>query len=269
MVRDDVDFRQVLSRRHPLCGRLGPAGVLADQQQPLPADGRPGRRPVPAPACWCAPRSLRAPGVPAPATAGVMTTRAAAQAFFVAGTNRAMFRFTMMNHMCKDMEQVHDVHLPPDRIRQDVSRSPGGDSRAVPQQLHRLPQRHGSADAGLRLLRLRRDRPAASQYTDGHGAAEVPHQHGQLQARLRHPERRLGQLLAQGANTVLGWSGSLPGSGTGAKSMGTGAGQQRPVRALPGREGLQDGLPASAGQCRRSHQGQSTSSACSAAAATG
>ena len=49
-------------------------------------------------------------GLPAGATAGVMTTRAAAQAFFIAGTNRAMFRFTMMNHMCKDMEQVHDVH---------------------------------------------------------------------------------------------------------------------------------------------------------------
>jgi hypothetical protein len=27
------------------------------------------------------------------------------------------------------MEQMHDTRLPPDRIRQDVSRSPGGDSR--------------------------------------------------------------------------------------------------------------------------------------------
>jgi hypothetical protein len=33
-------------------------------------------------------------GTPADAIAGVMTTRAAAAAFFVAGTNRAMFRFT-------------------------------------------------------------------------------------------------------------------------------------------------------------------------------
>ena len=51
------------------------------------------------------------------------------EAFFIDGTNRAMFRFTMINHMCRDMEQVHDTSLPPDRIRQDVSRSPGGDSR--------------------------------------------------------------------------------------------------------------------------------------------
>jgi hypothetical protein len=68
-------------------------------------------------------------GIPSGATAGVMTSRAASEAFFVAGTNRAMFRFTLMNHMCNDMEQMHDTRLPPDRIRQDVSRSPGGDSR--------------------------------------------------------------------------------------------------------------------------------------------
>lgn len=68
-------------------------------------------------------------GLPANATAGIMTTRAAAEAFYVAGTNRAMFRFTLLNHMCNDMEQMIDFKLVPDRIRQDVSRSPGGDSR--------------------------------------------------------------------------------------------------------------------------------------------
>ncbi|MBT8099747.1 MAG: hypothetical protein KJO82_08355 [Gammaproteobacteria bacterium] len=67
--------------------------------------------------------------IPGTATAGVMTSRAASEAFFVAGTNRAMFRFTLLNHMCNDMEQMHDTKLPPDWIRQDVSRSPGGDSR--------------------------------------------------------------------------------------------------------------------------------------------
>src|SRR5690606_28302039 len=56
-------------------------------------------------------------GVPAQATAGAMTTRAAAESFFIAGTNRAMFRFTLMNHMCMVLEQVHDTSLPTDRIR--------------------------------------------------------------------------------------------------------------------------------------------------------
>jgi len=68
-------------------------------------------------------------GLPANATAGVMTTRAAARAFFIDGTNRAMFRFTMMNHLCTDLEPLKDVSRTPDRVRQDTSRSPGGDSR--------------------------------------------------------------------------------------------------------------------------------------------
>ena len=67
-------------------------------------------------------------GVPAAATAGVLTTRAAAAAFFINGTNRAMFRFTMMNHLCDDLQTIMDTTRPPDRIRQDVTRSPGGDS---------------------------------------------------------------------------------------------------------------------------------------------
>ncbi len=63
------------------------------------------------------------------ATAGVMTTRAAAEAFFSGGTNRAMTRFTFMNHMCTDFDPLKDISRVPDRVRQDVSRSPGGDSR--------------------------------------------------------------------------------------------------------------------------------------------
>ena len=93
--------------------------------------------------------------LPANATAGVMTTRAAAAAFFVAGTNRAMFRFTLLNHLCNDMEQVKDSSYSPDRIRQDVSRSPGGDSRLFLNSCNRLPQRHGSDGAGIRLLQFR------------------------------------------------------------------------------------------------------------------
>src|ERR1700730_11675802 len=68
-------------------------------------------------------------GTPASATAGLITTRGAASAFFINGTNRAMFRFTMINHLCHDMETVMDTTRPADRIRQDVARSPGGDSR--------------------------------------------------------------------------------------------------------------------------------------------
>jgi len=67
-------------------------------------------------------------GQPSAAVAGVLTTRASARAFFFAGTNRAMFRYTMLNYLCTDLEQVKDITRINDRIRQDVSRDPGGDS---------------------------------------------------------------------------------------------------------------------------------------------
>ena len=49
--------------------------------------------------------------MPSAATAGAITTRAASQAFFIDGTNRAMFRFTLINQLCMDMEQVHDTSV--------------------------------------------------------------------------------------------------------------------------------------------------------------
>ena len=52
-------------------------------------------------------------GLPPAATAGIITSRAAAEAFFIDGTNRAMFRFTLLNHLCRDMEQMHDTRVRP------------------------------------------------------------------------------------------------------------------------------------------------------------
>jgi hypothetical protein len=60
--------------------------------------------------------------------AGVLTTRAFGEAFLQAGTNRRAWRFIGINYLCRDMEQLSDITRPADRIRQDVSRSPGGDS---------------------------------------------------------------------------------------------------------------------------------------------
>jgi hypothetical protein len=67
--------------------------------------------------------------MPPDGTAGVVTSRASARAFFIDGTNRAMFSFVMLNHLCKDLEMIKDPTRSSDRVRQDVSHSPGGDSR--------------------------------------------------------------------------------------------------------------------------------------------
>jgi len=138
LIRDGGDFRQILhgdiiyrgdpglvgtysnidNNSYELLEGLGPtAGNLAD---PNILEGT-----VTQPGITQSSES----GLPSGATAGVMTTRAGAMAFFSAGTNRAMFRFTLMNHLCTDLEPLKDVSRTPDKVRRDVSRSPGGDSR--------------------------------------------------------------------------------------------------------------------------------------------
>ena len=128
MIRDDVPFNTLLSADTTYVGRNGvaqsaPSPANNDHYAELEANNVNLRDDL------VATTQSSVMGIPSNATAGVMTSRAASEAFFIAGTNRAMFRFTLLNHMCNDMEQMHDPKLSPDRIRQDVSRSPGGDSR--------------------------------------------------------------------------------------------------------------------------------------------
>lgn len=66
--------------------------------------------------------------LPAHATAGVLTTQTAGDQFLTAGTNRAIVRFSFMSFLCNDMEDMHDTTRSDHRVRQDVSRTPGGES---------------------------------------------------------------------------------------------------------------------------------------------
>jgi hypothetical protein len=127
MVRDDKDFRGILSDDIIYTGSNTPAYANNSNAhyEALEDSGAD----LSNPSVLVERTQSTVTGLEAAATAGVITTRAAAKAFFVDGTNRAMFRFTLMNHLCNDLEQVKDTSYPPDRIRQDVSRSPGGDSR--------------------------------------------------------------------------------------------------------------------------------------------
>ncbi|HEY0940906.1 MAG TPA: hypothetical protein VGE08_12465 [Steroidobacter sp.] len=126
LVKDDLDFRRVLWDDVVYVGATGgnirPYSATSNQHYDDLESNNVDLRTLQ----LTAQSSLN--GLPAAATAGVITSRAGAEAFFIDGTNRAMFRFTMLNHLCRDLEQVHDTSLPPDRIRQDVTRSPGGDS---------------------------------------------------------------------------------------------------------------------------------------------
>ena len=165
-------------------------------------------------------------GVPATATAGVLTTRAAAAAFFINGTNRAMFRFTMMNHLCSDLQTIMDTTRPPDRIRQDVTRSPGGDSGLF---LNNCIGCHSGMDPMAQAFAYYNFNNTDPTTTATVG--QIVYTAGQVQPKYFINNTNFPQGFVTmddswnnhwraGPNAILGWSGSLPGSGNGAKSLG-------------------------------------------------
>ena len=175
-------------------------------------------------------------GIPASATAGVMTTRASAQAFMIDGTNRALFRFTVLNHLCNDMEQLNDTSLPSDRIRQDVSRSPGGDSRIF---MNNCIGCHNGMDPLTQAFAYYNYDYDPDTDPDGQNGRMVYNDAGMLDAftgsRVQKKYRinannfeygyitgddRWDNYWRSGRNQLLGWDNSLSGSGSGAKSMG-------------------------------------------------
>lgn len=171
--------------------------------------------------------------IPSAATAGVMTTRAAARAFFIDGTNRAMFRFTLKNHLCNDMEQVQDTTRPADRIRQDVSRSPGGDSRLF---MNGCVGCHSGMDPmaqAFAYYNFNYDKNASDQDA-AKDAGQIQYTAGTVQPKYfinaNHfnegfvtPDDRWDNYWRAGPNTaIFGWSSPNSGivGGNGAKSMG-------------------------------------------------
>lgn len=166
--------------------------------------------------------------LPSSATAGVMTTRAASEAFFKAGTNRAMFRFTLMNHLCNDLEQVKDITRAPDRIRQDVSRSPGGDSRIFMNScvgchsgMDPMAQAFAYYNFDESLGRLAYNSPGMIDPVTGTRVQEKYHINADVfQYGFSTPDDRWDNYWRVGQNALLGWNNALPESGNGAKSLG-------------------------------------------------
>jgi hypothetical protein len=158
-------------------------------------------------------------GLPPEAAAGVTTTRAAAQAFFVAGTNRAMLRFTLLNHLCVDLEQVQDPTRPADRIRQDVSRSPGGDSRVF---LNNCVACHAGMDPLAQAYAYYDYDEAAGRllYTPGQVRPKYFNNDDTFRPGYVTPDDRWDNYWRAGRNALLGWDATLPGHGRGAKTLG-------------------------------------------------
>ncbi len=147
-------------------------------------------------------------GVMAPA--GVVTTRAGAEAFFSAGTNRRVNRFTFMNYLCNDFEALHDTTVPDTWVRRDVERNPGGDSRTYKNKCvgcHAGQDALGGAWAyydfvGNRLV-----------YTPGVVVEKVARPINAFSTAKMVTSDEWVNLWATGQNAKLGWRGATAGHG--------------------------------------------------------
>ncbi len=158
-------------------------------------------------------------GLTSAAAAGAMSTRAAAEAFYIAGTNRAMLRFTLMNHLCVDLEQLHDNSVIPDRIRQDVSRGPGGDSRVF---LNNCVGCHAGMDPLAQAFAYYNfDEDAGRmEYTPGNVQPKYFLNEDTFADGYVTPDDSWDNYWRHGQNALIGWNTLLPSSGQGAESLG-------------------------------------------------
>ena len=235
MIRDDVDFRQLLSGDILYVAKSAfnlPAYSVSnnalyqamedqslDLKVVLEADTQSAQM-----------------GLPVDATAGVMTTRAGAKAFFKDGTNRAMFRFTLINQLCTDLEGLKDTSRTPDRVRQDVSRSPGGDSRIFNNSCVGC---HSGMDPLVQAFAYYNYQYDVNGDPEGNNGRlqylaagqQDPVTGSRVQEKYRINSNNFpfgfvtendnwNNYWREGLNHNLGWEQSLPGSGSGAKSMG-------------------------------------------------
>jgi hypothetical protein len=221
LIRDDVPFTDVLSADVVY---VGAPGVVAsgysqtdnDHYEQLELErvdlGNPALlRPVPQ-------STLPGSQLTSNDAAGVITTRAAGEAFFSAGTNRRMWRFLAINFLCRDMEELNDVTRPVDRIRQDVTRSPGGDSSIFHNTCTGC---HSGMDALA---------GAFAFFEWDAGQARVVHTPGQVQPKFLinansfpwgyvTTSNRWDNFWRSGQNAALGWRAAEPG-GFGPKTLG-------------------------------------------------
>lgn len=223
IVRDDVPFIQVLTEDIVYTGTITPAYSQTNNDHYRALEAQRIDLSNPANLIRVAQSALPGATLSTDQTAGVMTTRAFGEAFLSMGTNRRAIRYTMMNFLCRDMEDVHDVTRTPDRIRQDVSRSPGGDSSIFLNQcvgchsgMDPLAQAFAYydfaevvADTGEQIVMT----PGAVQPKNLINTNNFPFG-------FVVTNDRWDNYWRAGPNASLGWSAALPGGGNGIKSLG-------------------------------------------------
>jgi len=125
----------------------------------------------------------------------------------------------MLNQLCHDMEQVQETSRAPDRIRQDVSRSPGGDSRNF---LNGCIGCHSGMDPMAQAFSYYNFDKTQGKlvYTPGAVEAKYGINSDNFKPGYVTPDDHWDNRWREGPNKGLGFSSQLPGSGTGAAGLG-------------------------------------------------
>jgi hypothetical protein len=153
--------------------------------------------------------------LPINAVSGLLTTRGYANAYVIAGTNRAPIAYAMEHFLCKDMEELNDTTIPDFRNRRDVDRSPGGTSSIYK---NRCVGCHAGMDALAGAF-------AYYDYVNG----KLEYKAGQVSPKMNHnivfPDGFITEtdqwmnLWVEGANSSVGWPKSRT-VGEGVNSLG-------------------------------------------------
>ncbi|MGZ3650631.1 MAG: hypothetical protein ACXVB9_02080 [Bdellovibrionota bacterium] len=150
-----------------------------------------------------------------PDTAGVLTTRAAGLAYITAGTNRREARFAFKNFLCMDMAQLSDTSRPDFRVRRDVDRMPGGDSRTFKQTCVGC---HAGMDAMSGAFAYFDFPTNQMVYTAAKVQAKYNKNNTVFPGGYITTDDSFLNLWIAGANADLGWNGNS--SGNGARQFG-------------------------------------------------
>ena len=226
-VRDDVPFDQILSADTIYVGSVDATDVAyANDDNDHYVDLQNRRRNFSDPTVLVQMNQSAVTGMGAAETAGIMTTRGYAEAFLVAGTNRAAVRFATLNFMCMDMENFRDKSAYPDRVRQDVDRSPGGDSNIF---MNDCLSCHAGLDslAGAFAFYDFDEELQQLVYTDDVVQPKYLRDAGVFRTGFETTGDSWVNYWRAGPNSWVGWNGPNAGVGRGAKSMGVEIAQTR------------------------------------------
>ncbi len=234
IIRDDIDFRQILFG--DILYTSNASGLPAYSNSNNDHYEQIDLQKLPLSTSLQQTTQSSVTGLSANATAGVLTSRQSAKAFLIDGTNRALFRFTLVNHFCGDLEPLKDIERSADRIQQDVSRSPGGDSRIFRNSCYGC---HAGMDPMTQALAYYDYQYDVDADPEGENGRLTYNSEGELDAetgtrvvskyhnnKFNFPPGYITtddswiNYWRKGPNQLVGWDETLSGQGNGAKSMG-------------------------------------------------